>query len=462
MYLQLKGRNTSPIATEIADVQVAGSNLVQESAFSTKIVEMLQVVPDLKKLVRYFLTKSPQGIVSLHAMLPYHRVGVRLNGENNRPNIVRQTLFVAVNCNKNEFDTKDQGVHVISESNLAMSELSFESNGTYNGIVVIGSPIENYIPFNRDTWLQEFKESTVGEIANDLTLKTFFELQELSASLHNAEETRDPEEIRGLMAKKWKKYTDNEAMLVAKNILVQSNLIYADSCTFAPVTTPFQNTGSANPYLNAKKLFGSVEAGASYAPTVSLVCASGVITPKEADDVTGYKYGQYAVSSKRDEIVTVPEDAKATTLETTTRELMVYDGSGRTTNLQITVNDITRNNNIIKRSSRLAELPAGTHVKANGKLTLRLKQEKCYAVQFRMSDIEWTTESRSSASDVNANLQTSFDNTDDLFEDLMQHTDNVTLLQDQEATSPNLPEFIEDGEDHTAQADQGTGGQAGF
>lgn len=460
MYTQLKSKNTAPIATEIADQLVAGSNLVQESTFSTKIVEMLAISQDLRPLSRYFLTKSPSGIVSLHSMLPYYRISMRI-GENNRPTLSRQIVFVAVNCNKNEYDTKDQGVHVISENNLAMSELSMDNNGTYNGVIVVGSPIENYIPYSRDVWLKEFKESTIGQVANDLTLKIYFDLQELAASLQNADEVRDPEDIRKEMAKKWDKYVKNEEALKERNVLVKSNLIYADSCAFAPITTAFQHTSSANPYLDAKHLYGSVEAGASYAPTISLVTASGIITPKETADVTGYKYGQYAVNSKRDEIIIVPKDAKATTLETTTREIVVHDGSGRTANLELTVNDITRNGNIIKRSSRLAEIPAGTPVKVNGKLSVRVKQEKCLAVQFRLSDVEWTTENRSSSSNVNADLTTSFDESEALFDEMLNS--NVTALQDTPSVAANTDNLDLDIDDQPkADAQSETGGQAGF
>lgn len=461
MYRQLKSLNTSPIKTEISDELVAGSNLVQTSAFPSKMVEMLAVNPDLKGLIRYFLTKSSSGIVSLHKMVPYHRITVRLSPDNKTSKIVRQTIFVAVNCNKNEYETKANNIHVISESNLAMSEVSVESEGTYNGIIVVGSPIENYVPFNKETWLQPFNDSTVGEIANNLALKTFFDMQALAESLQNSEEERDPEDIRKDLQKKWEKYVANEEILIQKNYLHKSNLIYADSCALAPVTTAFQHTTSANPYLDSRKLYGSLEAGASYAPTISSVIAFGVITPKEADDETGYKYGQYAVNSnRRDGVVTVPEEQKETTLETTTREILVYDDSGRSTCLQLTVNDISRNNVIYKRSTNLASLPAGTPVKALGKLSLRYKQEKCLAVQFRISDVKWTPDNQSTTSDVSANISTNFENVEELFDDLISQ--DLNLLQDVDSVSPSDNPNLEDLDSTTESLDSNTGGQAGF
>lgn len=436
LVLNLKSLNTTPVATEISDDIVAGANLNRVASFPTKMVEMLAVNPDLKPLVRYFMTKSSGGVVTLHSMLPYQRVSIRLQGENANANISRQTLFVAISCNKNEYDAKNTDVHVISENNLAMSELSLESNNTFNGIVVVGSPIENYIPYNKDSWTRPHADSTVGQIANKNTLDIFFKLQSLANDLQDSEIDIDPEETRKKMQALWARYEADQQTLVNKNFLVKSNLIYSDSNALAPVTTPFQFTTSANPFLDARKLYGSKEAGASYAPVISLVYATGVITPKEVNEVTGYKYGQYAVASKRGEIITVPQEAKATTLETTTRELSVYDSSGRNTNVELTVNDITRNNNIVKRSNNLAELPAGTAVKVTGRLALRVKQEKCLAVQFRISDVEWTTEGRTSNSDVSADLSTSLEGAEEMFSslnDIQNEVDVVETLQHEDA-----------------------------
>jgi hypothetical protein len=463
MFLNIKALNTAPVATEIADGNVAGANLNRVSSFPTKMVEMLAVNPDLKPLVRYFLTKASGGIVTLHAMLPYQRPSIRINPENGQANINRQTLFVAISCNKNEYDAKNTSVHVISENNLAMSELSFESNNTYNGIVVVGSPIENYIPYSKDSWTREHQGSTIGQIANNETLNIFFKLQDLSASLQNTEIEVDPEEVRNQMASLWARYEANEKTLIEKNFLVKSNLIYSDSNALAPVTTPFAfTTSSTNQYLDARRLFGSKEAGASYAPVISKVFASGVITPKEANEVTGYKYGQTGVTSKLGNVVIVPEDAKATTLETTTRELSVFDGSGRNTNIELTVNDISRNNKIVKRSTNLAELPVGSQVKVTGRLSVRVRQEKCLAVQFRISDVEWTTEGRSSHSDMNPDLNTSLENAEEMFASLdgiANEVENVEALKNEEA-QPTAEATPNPNQDQPLQSE--TGGQAGF
>ena len=464
MFLQLRSKNTAPIATQIADPIVAGANLANTSTFSTQMVELLAVAPSLQNLVRYFLTKSPSGVVSLHAMVPYQRMSLRRNNDNGRPTIQRTTMFVGINCNKNEYDTKEQGIHVISENLLAMSELSLESGGTYNGVVVAGSPIENYIPYNVETWTKPFKDGTVGQVANDLTLNTFFKLQALAMSLNDENLEVDSDKVHEEMTVLWNKYVNSEQALVSKNILVKSDLLYANSCSLVPLATVFQHTTSdVNPYLDSRKVFGNANAGASYAPTISVVCASGVITPKEADEVSGYKYGQVAVSSNRDEIVVVADEAKPTTLETTTRELAVHDGSGRTAFMQLTVNDLQRNGKIIKRSTNLADLPVGTAVKVNGTLSLRTQREKCLAVKFRISDAEWTTEGQtSSLSAMTANFQTNFDDAEALFDNLIEGTDTDsvdTSVLEQIASEQRQDQQAEESE----QAPQAnTGGVAGF
>lgn len=464
--LNLKSRNTTPVATEISDGIVAGANLNRVPSFPTKMVEMLAVSSDLKPLVRYFLTKASGGIVTLHCMMPYQRIGIRLSGENNQANISRQTLFVALSCNKNEYDAKDSNVHVIKENNLAMSELSFESNNTFNGVVVVGSPIENYIPYNKDSWTRKHADSTVGEIANKNTLDIFFKLQNLAETLKDPDTETDPEEIRNEMLKLWTRYENDEKMLIEKKFLVKSNLIYSDPNAIAPITTPFQiTTSSSNPYLDSRRLYGSREAGASYAPVISMVYATGIITPKEVNEVTGYKYGQFAVNSKRGEVISVPAEAKATTLESTTREVSVFDGSGRNTTVELTVNDIRRNNDVVKRSNNLAELPAGSPVKITGRLSLRIKQEKCLAVQFRISDVEWTTEGRMSTTDVNADLNTSLEGAEELFSslnDIDNNVDNVEALQ-HEDSQPTVEQTQDEmNEQQTQPSQSDTGGKAHF
>ena len=459
MFLNIKSMDTAPVKTLLVEPVVAGANIASASTFSTKIVEQLAVFGDLKGLARYFLTKSPQGIVSLHVMLPYQRISLRRNTNNAKPTVQRTTMFVAVNCNKNEYDSTDNNVHVISESNLAMSELSFNSNKTYNGIVVVGSPIENYIPFNVESWQKVHNGQKIGDIANNLAMKTFYDLKALAKSLNDEESEVDAEDVQAQMKNIWERYVNSEQDLVNKNILVKSDLIYADSNSLVPITTVFQHTVSdTNPALDSRRVFGSVEAGASYAPNISSVFASGVITAKEVDEVSGYKYGQFSVNSKRNEVVTVQEEAKATTLETTTREIAVHDGSGRVAYMQLTVNDLQRGDTIIKRSSNLADLPVGSPVKVNGTLTLRTQREKCLAVKFRISNTEWTTENRSSASAV-ADISNSFADmdADSMFAGISDiPTVNVAPTEEQQAEQQEL-------EQPTEQAQpSNTGGVAGF
>ena len=462
MFLNIKSENTAPVKTLLVEPVVAGANLATVSTFSTKIVEEFAINTDMKNLVRYFMTKSAQGIISLHVMVPYQRLSLRRNAEGTKPSVQRTTMFVAINCNKNEYDSEDNNVHVISESNLAMSELSFNSNKTFNGVMVGGSPIENYIPYNAEAWFMKHGDTTIGEMANNLTLSTFFEIKKLIASTQDEESEVDAEEVHGKVKNLWERYLKSEQSLVDKNILVLSDLLYADSNSLVPITTVFQNTISdTNFALDSRRVFGSKEAGASYAPNISFIFASGVITAKEVDEVSGYRYGQYAVTSKRDEVVTVLAEAKATTLETTTREIAVHDGSGRVAFMQLTVNDIKRDNRIIKRSTNLAELPVGTPVKANGSLTLRTQRAECLAIKFRISNVEWTTENRSSSTAV-ADISNSFSEGDS--DTLFAGIADLPTVNVKEPEQQQQAEELQQSDAELQQpVDQGqTGGKAGF
>lgn len=434
MFFNLKATNTSPISTGIIEPLVAGANLAQSSSFSTKMTELLYMTPAIKDLARYFMTKSNSGVVSLHCMVPYQRISTRMS-DNNRPTFQRPVVFVGVNCNKNEYDTKESNIHVISENALAMSELSFNSEGTYNGVAVIGSPILNYIPYSLEVWGAPMGDSTVGQKANELVLSSFFKMRDLVAEMSHEDFKGDAQAILDDIKKEWLKYELNEKTLVKKEYLVESNLIYADSCALVPLTTCFAiTTSSTNRFLDSRRIYGSVEAGASFAPMLSLMSLTGVITPTEAEPISGYKYGQYAVNSKRDEVVVVPADKKADTLETCTREILVYDSSGRNTPIQATLNDLTRNGKPVKRSSLLADLPSGSVIKAHAKLNIRNRKASCLAVTFRASIYEWTTEGRTASAEINSNLATeelSFDETS--FDELLSipvKTDEIVKTEE--------------------------------
>lgn len=459
MFLNLKQSDTSPISTGIADPIVAGANVASNSTFPTKLVELVHIVPNMQAMVRYFLTKSPTGIVSLHCMAPFQRISTRVNA-NQRSVINTTNIFIGINCNKNEYDTKEAGIHVISESNLAMSELAFNCERTYNGVVAIGSAVDNYIPYNVAEWTKplEYKgePSTVGAVANKVVLDTFFKLKKLMADLQNKDLDLNPDEVKSQMEVVWNKLQANEQVLIQKGILVLSTLMYADSNAFTPVTAPFANTTSQNKYLDHKHLFGSMQAGASFPPVISLVMLSGIITPTEAEPVSGYSYGQYDVASKKGEVVVVSEANKPDTLETTTREVSVYDSSGRACAFQMTVNDIRRNENIIKRSSNFMQLPTGTAVKAVGKLIVRVKQPNCLAVNFRVSVEDWTTEGRSNSNEVNTVLSTyadtTFGNDDD--EDAFALLQNVETTHLQPTTAEDETQSEQSSELETQQPSQ--------
>lgn len=405
----IRHRDTSPVHTGLNDPVIAGANLVQNSDFPTKIHEDLIVVPSLLKLARYVMTKSPKGIVSLHFMVPYQRVGVRF--QDNQARLQPTTIFVMLNCNKNEFNTKETGVHVISDSTLAMAELSYNSEGTYNGVSVNGSPTVNYIPANFTSWTKPYKDSEVGAFINQQVLDIFFELKELAKEIGDEEDIDVlPEETRALMEEKWNEYLTAEQNLVKKGYLVESNLIYADASGLRPITSCFQNTKSrTNRYLDASKVYGTIDSGASFAPDTSMVYSVGTITPTHEEPISGYQYGIYAIGSKKDDVQVVSEDQKATTLETCTREILVYDASGRSCPLQVTVNDIMRSSKPVKRAQNLASLAVGTSIMVTGKLAIRVKQQGSLAVSFRISDPTWTTTGRSNANEVNASMVTELD-----------------------------------------------------
>lgn len=414
----IKNQDTSPLHTNIVDKMVAGSNLAQTSDFPTKIHEDLGLAnSSLLKLARYVLTKSPKGIITLHQMVPYQRVSLRFDGKVAR--LQPTTVFVMLNCNKNEFKTKETDIHVISDSTLAMTELSYNSDSTYNGISVNGSPTLAYIPRNFEQWTKPYGNSEIGIEYNNVVLNIFEDIRKLLADIKAiAEEDPTSEDIQDLekdIVTKWEKYLKQEAALIERGILVESSVIYADSSSIRPITTCFQNTRSrVNKFLDSQHVYGSIEAGASFAPETSMIVAVGTVTATHEEAVSGYQYGTYAIDSNKNSVNVVAEADKPTTMETCTRELYVTDSSGRPSPVQLTVNDLRRNDQIVKRTANLASLAVGTSVIATGKLAIRVKEAGSLAVSFRISDPVWTTSGRTVSNEVNAALST--DNTTDMLD----------------------------------------------
>lgn len=412
MPFNLKNRDTSPIHTELKETTIAGANLAQSSSFPTKIHDEVFIPKKLKDLCRLFLTKSSKGVISLHQLAPVIRVGHRI--VNNKPQISRSLYFIAISCNKNEFDSTQADVHVYKDSTLSMLERGFEADAPFNGFSYNGSPSNGYIPRNLEVWEKPFEGTTLGNYLNMLAMNTFFNIKELQSKLDDSESEVDAEVANTQIQQYWDRYENFNNQMIERGLLVASDFVYVDASSLRPIITCFQDTTSrTQKYLNADFMYGTSEAGASYAPDTSQVVGYGIVTATQAEPDSGYQYGQFSVNSKRGEVTTVAEADKATTLETCTREIAVFDESGRSATMQLTVNDIARGQNPIKRSSNLANLAVGSSLMVTGKLQIRSKGiQGSYACNFRVTEPNWTTVNSASASSVNTDL--SMDSLDDL------------------------------------------------
>lgn len=404
MLFNLKTQDTSPIQTDLKEVAIAGANLASSSSFPTKIHDEVFIPKKMSNLSRLFLTKSNKGIISLHQLAPVIRIGHRII--NNRPQIAQSLYFVAISCNKNEFDSTQADVHVFKDSTLSMLERGFDPESPFNGFSYNGSPSNGLIPRSAEAWTKPLDGMTIGEYCNKLTLRTFYEIKALQEQLNDSENDVEEEVVTASIAEKWHAYQAFTDSVMKKGILVASDFVYVDASSLRPIITCFQNTTSrTQKYLNAEYMYGNAEAAASYAPDTSSVVGYGIITATQAEPDSGYQYGQFNVTSKRGEVTTVAENLKATTIESCTREVAVFDESGRSAVMQLTVNDIARGENPIKRSSNLAQLAVGASVMVTGKLQIRSKGiQGSYAVNFRITDPSWTTVNNTSTSAVNMDV----------------------------------------------------------
>lgn len=328
-----------------------------------KVYNQLSIDKNLKPLVYLYLTIHNKTI-TLNKMIPVVKYGVATNS--GKEVQTKYTSFISLNCDKQLIGKVDP---YVSDTNVIVTDSLFKDDSPFNGITFTGSIIEGYIPSSVSMWSKYLKDQlTVAEFNNNSVLDIFSQLKTLFADGYKQNEDK----INSLI----ESYNSLVFKLINKGFLVKSDLFCADQNSILPVIACYQNTVSEDStYLNSHTIYGF---NSAYAPDVSSVTGTGTINNNK-QSINGFVYGQYSMSSTKDNIIIVPDNEKSKTLEVTVREINVDNFR-----LQISVADLGTITGIKKYSSEFESIPVGTEINFQGKIQFRASGNGTLATNIRV------------------------------------------------------------------------------
>lgn len=440
-HIKLTSMKTTPLHTANTEPSHAGV-AVSRTDFPTTIIANLAINRSLSSLQRFFLTKNKSGAITMHCALPFEDVGK--SNLDNRTTISKTIVFVAVNANANEYNTKDEKTIVISNNTPHLVDTALDPKSPYNGVNIVGCPATILVPKSLEEWNKAVKDGsqTYGQAFNSRLISYYNEIDRILGKIDSLQKEVgiDEEELTMLNNQIniiWDNYVNLEQSYHNNSKLVESSVIYVNANQFTPVITCFQNTtSSSNQFLDAGKLYGNEHA--SYAPQTMFISGLGHITASDTNIHSGYNYGLYSLASKADNMIVVPEEDKPKTLESCVREIAVKDSSGRISNLQLSMTDKKYGDKIVKHSANLNSVQPGTSVNFTGDLLTRRRAKGSLAIDFRISSPIWHgNSSTTSSNEVNAHYDVAAVSDDDLFESLSKSATEETKVVEEVAKEVN-------------------------
>lgn len=243
------------------------SRKAESNIYKTRVnIQLFRAATDTYRVFAYF---SNSGKIIPIVM----RLATLRNGNSNpRP------IFYSFSGDSGK---RDDGSY--SNSMPAMDSLIHQPASPYNSMIVTGSVTSALIPFDKK-W------------DNKLHNEHTFTLLRKAAAV--ASSTMDEATKTKAYEKLWEEYQDAEAQLEKAGLLIENNIIVAN--TLVPAITLSQVSASKNAFLDAEKVFNNPKSKATYAPLINSISATIKFTNSTADGNFVYGASDKAFSASCD------------------------------------------------------------------------------------------------------------------------------------------------------------------
>lgn len=389
-YFRNVADKRDPIKTDMVDQKTVGAVTNRSVTMPSEVSLKLKANKGQKHIL-HVIHKSANGVLTLNTVFPFQQVTMATQGSG--LNTVNVGVITPASSAKHERaigTNVDNKALAFGNSNFAAFSRLFSSN-TLNGATIVGNLTETYIPKLTKTWTEPYHKEvkdlspdlsngkvSVGTAINHITLRLWEALKVLETA-KNLTDAQRSERIQ----KFWNDYQTVFNDWVNKyNYLDKSLAVYAEPNGVDPDVSAYLGIHAVADELNPAKIY-SAEGETSFVPEVNRGYISAIVLGDETDEEEKFKFGIYKASaSNREELETLTDEEEISkTVEVCTRRVLITDGAGNTTKVQVRVRDESYGpKNIIKHSRSFFNIPVGSTVEIRGKLNFRMVKAGSLAI----------------------------------------------------------------------------------